>query len=234
MKTELISMISHELRTPLTALQGFSELLLTRENSPEEVQLWMETIHTEATRLGEMLDALLQVSRLEGSGIQLRVRPIALGQTIRAIVADFPLSSPTHRLMVEADHGDEVQVQADPDRLAEIVGSLLSNAVKYSPGGGTVRVSLGRAGDWSRVSVQDEGLGIPPEHQARLFTRFYRVDTPDRAAIRGTGLGLYLANQLVERQGGKMSVESAVGRGSTFSFTLPLASEDARPAEVTA
>jgi signal transduction histidine kinase len=134
-----------------------------------------------------------------------------------------------HRVIVEGNDQPELHVLADQDRLSEIVGNLLSNAVKYSPGGGAVRVSIDCRDGYGCVAVHDEGLGIPPEHQERLFTRFHRVDTPDRVAIRGTGLGLYIANQLVALHGGTMSVASEVGRGSTFTFTLPLAPHETAP-----
>jgi PAS domain S-box-containing protein len=223
LKSELISIVSHELRTPLTALQGFSELLLTRDSSSEESRLWTRTINEEAKRLAKILDDLLNVSRIEGGAIRLNIVPTPIEDAIQQVVALFSAQSAKHHFVLDVEETN-LAVSADRERLTQILDNLLSNAVKYMPAGGTIRIAVHqRAGDVI-VAVSDEGLGIPAEEVPKLFTRFHRVDTPDRVSIRGTGLGLYITSQLVAMHGGTISVESEVGRGTTFTVTLPLAS----------
>ena len=227
LKSELISIVSHELRTPLTALQGFSELLLVREPSDEERRLWTTTINEETKRLAEILDDLLNVSRIDAGAIRLNIAPTAIEDVIREVFTSFSTQSPRHDFVLGVETSG-LAVAADRDRLTQILDNLLSNAVKYSPGGGTIRIEVReRAGD-AVVSVTDQGLGIPVGELPKLFSRFHRIDSHDRISIRGTGLGLYITQQLVAMHGGRVSVNSEVGRGSTFTFTLPLVPADTK------
>jgi len=230
LKSELISIVSHELRTPLTALQGFSELLLTRDSSSEDARLWIKTINEEAKRLAKILDDLLNVSRIEAGAIKLQIAPTSIEDVIQQVVSLFAAQSSRHHFVLDVQEVD-LEVSADRERLMQILDNLLSNAVKYMPVGGSIRVAVSTRGGAAVVSVTDEGIGIPTEELPKLFTRFHRVDSPDRVSIRGTGLGLYITQQLVTMHGGTISVESVVGRGSTFTFTLPLASS--KPEAVT-
>lgn len=228
-KSELISIVSHELRTPLTALQGFSELLLTRGPSEAERLLWIKTINEEAQRLADILDDLLHVSRIETGTIHLQPHPVRLEEVVHQTISRFSGQTHAHQFVVSSDDPD-LTVLADRGRLVQILDNLISNAVKYSPAGGKVRVHLNQTRAQASVSVTDHGLGIPAEHLPKLFTRFHRVDTPDRSAIRGTGLGLYITKELVALHGGAISVESKEGRGSTFTFTMPLVASAISPA----
>ena len=230
LKSELISIVSHELRTPLTALQGFSELLLTREASSDDARLWTVTINQEAKHLAKILDDLLNVSRIEGGAVRLHLAPTLIENVTRQVVSLFSAQSARHEFVLDIEDA-ELAVSADRERLTQILDNLLSNAVKYTPSGGTIRVVVTTCDGQAAVAVTDEGLGIPSEELPKLFTRFHRVDTPDRVSIRGTGLGLYITEQLVTMHGGTISVKSEVGQGSTFTFTLPLAS--AKPEAVT-
>jgi PAS domain S-box-containing protein len=230
MKSELISIVSHELRTPLTALQGFSELLLTRDASSDDARLWVKTIHEESKRLAKILDDLLHVSRIEGGAIKLHIAPTAIEDVIQQVVTFFAAQSARHQFVLDIPHAD-LEVAADRERLMQILDNLLSNAVKYMPEGGTIRVSAAERDGTAVMSVTDEGIGIPAEELPKLFSRFHRVDSPDRVSIRGTGLGLYITQQLVAMHGGSIWVKSTVGQGSTFTFTLPLAAS--RPEAVT-
>jgi len=226
-KSELISIVSHELRTPLTALQGFSELLLVRECSEEERVLWTTKINEEAKRLAKILDDMLTVSRIERGVVRLKLQPIAIEEAIRDALALFSADSNDHRFIVDVD-ALGLAVSADRERLTQVIENLVSNAVRYSPGGGTIRIAASESDGHAVVSVSDQGIGIPAEELPKLFSRFHRIDTPDRVAIRGTGLGLYIAQRLVAMQGGTISVESEVGKGSTFTFTMPLARSETR------
>ncbi|HEV8612697.1 MAG TPA: ATP-binding protein, partial [Gemmatimonadales bacterium] len=222
LKTDLISMVSHELRTPLTALQGFSELLLARQPAEAERQLWTRTINEESQRLAEIVDDLLQVSRIEAGAIEPHLEPIPVGVVIREVMTTFAAQPGQHHFEVN-DSGEDVIALADHVRLHQILKNLISNAVKYSPEGGPIRISLAQQDQRAVVAVSDEGLGVPPDDLPKLFTRFHRVNASDRTPVRGTGLGLYITRQLVELQGGTIEVESRLGEGSTFTFTLPLA-----------
>jgi signal transduction histidine kinase len=220
-KSELISIVSHELRTPLTALQGFSELLLVRSSTEEERRLWTTTINEEAKRLAKILDDLLNVSRIEGGTLRLSIRPVPIDDVIQQVLPSFEGDDARHHFVVDpAPSG--LEISADRERLMQILDSLVSNAVKYSPAGGEVRVAVREDGGEAVISVTDQGLGISGVELPKLFSRFHRIDTPDRVSIRGTGLGLYLAQKLVAMHGGTMSVTSRLGEGSTFTFTMPL------------
>jgi len=220
-KSELISIVSHELRTPLTALQGFSELLLVRSSTEEERRLWTTTINEEAKRLAKILDDLLNVSRIEGGTLRLSMRPVPLDAVIQQVLPSFEGGDARHHFVVDPSPPG-LAISADRDRVMQILDNLVSNAVKYSPAGGEVRVAVSEDGGDAVISVTDQGPGIPGDELPKLFSRFHRIDTQDRVSIRGTGLGLYLTQKLVAMHGGTMSVTSRVGEGSTFTFTMPL------------
>jgi signal transduction histidine kinase len=169
-----------------------------------------------------MLDELLDVSRLEDGALPLDIEAVALGETIERVATGFRAEGSAYQILVELP-ASEVMVLADRDRLAQILQNLVSNAIKYSPGGGEVRISASQSGANALVQVRDRGLGIPAHEIERLFSRFHRVHSPERVSIRGTGLGLFITQQLVARQGGEIWAESQTEEGSTFSFTLPLA-----------
>src|SRR5581483_9183975 len=211
----------HELRTPLTIMLGFSELLLTRNVEEEQRRTWLELVHNEARRLTSVVDDLLDVSRLQGEMIVLKLEPVSLMPLIERVMNEFASKSPGHQFQIDGQVSPIVV--ADQERVAQILENLVSNAVKYSPSGGPVVVSVAQRNDLAVVTVRDEGLGIPATDLPRLFSRFHRIDLPDRRGIRGTGLGLHLTQNLVERQGGTIEATSKLGKGSTFLFTLPLA-----------
>jgi signal transduction histidine kinase len=222
LKRDVIAIVSHELRTPLTAVRGFSELLLTRNVSEQQRELWLQTMYQETTAIATMLDELLDVSRLEDGALPLDIEAVALGETIERVATGFRAEGSAYQILVELP-ASEVMVLADRDRLAQILQNLVSNAIKYSPGGGEVRISASQSGANALVQVRDRGLGIPAHEIERLFSRFHRVHSPERVSIRGTGLGLFITQQLVARQGGEIWAQSQTEEGSTFSFTLPLA-----------
>lgn len=227
-KTELVNTVSHELRTPLSSILGFAEVLLRRSQLRDDERRYLELIRNESTRLATLLNDLLDVQRIEQGQIDLVLQQLDLNDLVETQAALYSAQSERHS--VRATVPDEpTSVYADPGRLAQVIGNLLSNAIKYSPEGGPVLVEVEPQDGAARVSVTDRGLGIRPEHQARIFTKFFRADVP-RLGIGGTGLGLALARQIIAAHGGRIGFTSEVGQGSTFWLEIPgVRSEDGAP-----
>jgi signal transduction histidine kinase len=223
-KNEFLTVASHELRTPLTALQGFSELLLTREVPAERARRYLGHLHTESQRLGRIVSELLDLSRIEGGrGPTLERAPIDLGALIEANVEIFASQHPRHQFDWKATRSIPT-LSADRDAVDRMLKNLLSNAVKYSPRGGRVRVEAGLAGDrpgMVELMVEDDGVGIPAEALPRIFDPYVRVANPETAAAPGLGLGLSLVRGLAHAHGGSVEVESLPGKGSRFRVLLP-------------
>jgi len=219
-KRDLISMVSHEVRTPLASVLGFTALLLERDFSPEEQRRYLEIVDAQARRLAGLAGDFLDVQLLEGGGMTLNRGPVDVADLAREQARLFFSHSDTHRL--ELDVPDEpVIVDGDRDRLAQVVGNLYSNAIKYSPAGGRIRVELRAANGNVELAVEDEGMGIAPEDQERVFDKFFR-SAEAASAIGGTGLGLAVAREIVETHGGTIDVRSEPGEGSRFWIELPV------------
>ena len=219
-KSEFVSMVSHELRTPLTSIHGFSEILAGKEMEPEKRQEFYRIIVNEAERLSRLITNLLNLSRIE-AGIELNREMLALRDLIEEDLEFFRSQTDAHRLEYR-EREPLPPIYADRDRIRQIIGNLLSNAIKYSPRGGTVEVEAGLEGRYVTLAVSDEGMGIPPEELAHIFERFRRVEGRELSGISGTGLGLPIVKHLVELHGGKITVRSEPGAGSTFTVHLPL------------
>ena len=219
-KNELVSNVSHELRTPLASVLGFSALMLERDVSPEETRRYLEVIRTEASRLGSLLNDLLDLQRVEQQALELRHDVVDLVALLETQVTLYSAQSESHALRLEAP-AEPLLVRGDRDRLAQVIGNLLSNAIKYSPEGGTVEITAELDEDEAVIGIRDSGLGIPADHQGRIFTKFFRGDVGRKRGIPGTGLGLVLARQITEAHGGEVGFESEEGTGSTFWLRLP-------------
>jgi signal transduction histidine kinase len=224
-KSELVSNVSHELRTPLASVLGFSALMLDRDLPADERRRYLEVIRTEAHRLASLLNDLLDLQRVEQEAIELRQELVDLNDLLSAQITLYSAQSETHALRFEPA-GEPLLIRGDRDRLAQVIGNLLSNGIKYSPEGGEVEVGAGRIGDEITVWVRDYGLGIPDEHKDRIFTKFFRGDVGRERGIAGTGLGLVLARQIIEAHGGEVGFESKEKAGSTFWVRLPAATQD--------
>jgi PAS domain S-box-containing protein len=222
LKSSLISTVSHELRTPLTMIQGFSELLLTRDLDEKTSQEALEKINVSAERLGRLIEDLLSVSRIESGRLEVQLAPMDVAEAMEDVGA---LLGQDREIRIDID-GELPRVMADAELLIRILTNLLSNAMKYSSPETGILLTARGAGTSVEVSVSDRGIGMTEEEVAHLFDKFFRADRPEVRSVGGTGLGLYITKNLVEVQGGEIWAESEPGRGTTFRFTLPLAQEE--------
>ncbi len=225
MKTEFVSLASHELRTPLTSIKGFTEMVLDGDAGEinDEVAEYLGIVHSNADRLVALVNDLLDLSRIESGRVQLKAAPVDLAAVVENVVVTLSqkIAEKAQTLTVEIDPA-ATAVVGDPDKLVQVLTNYVSNAHKYTQTGGAIRIEVTPQAGFARVAVIDNGHGIAPADQARLFTRFYRVDTELTREVGGTGLGLSIVKQLIELQGGEVGVASALGAGSTFWFTVPL------------
>ena len=221
---DFLRIVSHDLRNPLTIIQGHTQVLadtLHDAGIDGDAQASVEAIHRSTQRMNAMIQDLVDMTRLESGQLALTLQPVDLRSYLANLLSRTETLIDYARIRVELP-ADLPAVLADYNRLERIVINLLSNALKYSPSGAPVIVRAQQEAGMVRVSVTDEGPGIPPEEQPNLFQRYYRAQST-RTAEEGIGLGLYITKLLVEAHGGRVQAESEVGKGSTFSFTLPIA-----------
>lgn len=226
MMAVFVDMVSHELRTPLTSIRGFVATLLQAGEGIfdwETQEEFLQIVDTEAERLGQMIDDLLNIARIQnGRGLQFSFVPTQVSRVVGSVVRLLRQSSYMkggHELAVDVP--EDLEIQADDAKLQQILHNLLGNALKYSPNGGEVRVSAREVDGGVQISIKDQGLGIPKEALPKMFSQFFRVDSSQHNGIKGTGLGLWLTKHMVEGHHGNLWVESEYGHGSTFHVWLP-------------
>jgi two-component system phosphate regulon sensor histidine kinase PhoR len=222
---DFVANVSHEFKTPLTAIQGFAETLLSGAlEDPRNNRRFLEIIRDHATRLAVLTDDLLKLARIEAGKLEVQFGPVQLAEVIERCVETSQFKAARKRITLEIDLPPNLPlVYGDASLLRDVVQNLLDNAVQYTPETGRVRISARADQGQAVVGVDDTGIGIPLTDQERIFERFYRVDAARSREAGGTGLGLSIAKHIVEAHGGRLWVESEVGHGSKFSFSLSLA-----------
>jgi PAS domain S-box-containing protein len=227
-QSEFVSTVSHELRTPIHSIWGFVRLLSAGKVQDENVRgEFLGIIDRECAHLAALVGDFLDVSKIEAGRMEMRKEPLSLDELVTKTVAAFKTMADEKALIIDTDLPTDLPpVEGDTERLGQVLANLVSNAIKFSEDGGTIMVRARVEGPELVVSVQDQGIGIPKKAQAELFGRFYQANGSGTRQKGGTGLGLYISKQIVEAHGGRIWVESRVGRGSTFSFALPVAASD--------
>ena len=223
-KSEFLSIVSHEFRTALTGIQGFSELIRDGGLEPDEVRAYGSYIFNDADRVNRLIGDMLDLDRMESGRMAIRTSDVDINDIVMEAISRAVPSAVTVEFKSDLDPRLPI-VAGDRDRLIQVLSNLVNNAVKYSPDGGTVTLASRVEGRFALVSITDTGIGIPADEIGHVFERFRRVRSGAAQSIPGTGLGLTIVKQIVEMHGGKIWVESAVGHGSSFHFTIPLAPE---------
>jgi two-component system phosphate regulon sensor histidine kinase PhoR len=229
-RRDFVANASHELRTPLAAVRGFAETLLDSDQlSDADRRSYVEIIDRHARRLGNLVGDLLELSKIEGGETALEPVAVDVERLVEGLVRDWRDRFAKQEVDVSVGGEASVRAWADPQAVEQILTNLLDNALKYTEPGGKIRVEIESDEASVRVRVADSGIGIPARDLSRIFERFYRVDKARSRSLGGTGLGLSIVRHIVEAMGGEISVESEVGSGSTFTFTLPLAEAGGAP-----
>jgi len=224
LRREFVANVSHELKSPLTAIRSLTETLLTGAlEDAANRHRFVTLVDEEAARLGRLIEDLLQLSQIESQPVTPRVQAVPLRPLVQEVFATLQPELAKRRVRVSMTLKEQWVVQADSDRLRQVLMNLLDNAIKYNREGGSITVTAEPEGQLLRIGVADTGIGIPAEDAPRIFERFYRVDKARSRELGGTGLGLSIVKHIVESHGGTVTVTTRPGEGSTFSFTLPLA-----------
>ena len=225
MKSQFIATASHELRTPLSVIKGFTNLLLRRDDfgfdRPTEVQ-YLQLIDSQVNTLTSLVDDMLSASRIESGRVRLQRERVEVVPLFERVLRAFIVAAAERGIVVALEQAEPAVAYADAQHTEQVFVNLVSNAIKYSYDGGRVGISVGQDQEQVTISVRDRGVGIPAEQMEQLFTKFTRLDNPRTVEAGGTGLGLFIARNWVEANGGTIWAEiNADGPGSTFRFTLP-------------
>jgi len=222
LKAEFIASVSHDLKSPLTSIVGYADLLidLAKDNKNESQEQFAHTIKDEGMRLAQMIDDILHVAKLESNSLQLKPEQIAIPRMVDDILKI--LSGHDKKFKFTA-HFDEhfPQLWVDPNQMKRVFFNLISNAMKYSPNGGEIRIEGRHFADSIQIDFIDQGIGMSPENLSRLFEKFFRVKSEATRGIKGTGLGLTIVKKVAEAHGGTATVKSELQKGSTFTVILP-------------
>lgn len=222
LRRNLVTDVAHELRTPLSNIRGYLEAVQDGVLEPDTQVIG--SIYEEAMHLNRLVDDLQELSLAEAGKLRIQRQPVALADVVHRAIEAFWARAQAGRIELRTDLPEDLPlVDIDPQRIGQVLRNLLDNALTHTPLGGKIAIAAHADGRWVTVSVQDTGSGIAPEDLPYVFERFYRADKSRSRATGGTGLGLSIAKQLVEAHGGRIKVESVVGQGTRFTFTLPVA-----------
>jgi signal transduction histidine kinase/CHASE3 domain sensor protein len=229
LKEDFVATVSHELRTPLTSMMGFLEMIREGEAGElnDEQRRFLAIVYRSSERLQRLVGDLLFVARLDANGLQLQFGEVRLAEIVRDTVESTSALARSREIDLRPDLRDVPPLSGDRERLSQLVGNLVGNAIKFTPAGGRVTVRTFVAGQSAVVEVEDTGIGIPPAEQGQLFQRFFRSSTATEQAIPGTGLGLVISRAIAEAHGGSIGVRSQTGEGACFRVELPLEPEEA-------
>lgn len=219
-KTEFLNLASHELRGPLTVVRGYNSMFEDGSISGDRVPPVARLIEAKLAQIDLLVEQMLETARLEYGDVVLQRTTFDLGKLVCDQLDTFRPLARGHELTAEVQ-AEPVIIDGDRSRIGTVVANLIDNALKYSPDGGEIRCTLTRRDDEVVLQVSDHGIGIAEEHMSRLFMRFGRLPTEENISIAGTGLGLFLCREIANRHGGALIAESELGRGSTFTLTLP-------------
>jgi PAS domain S-box-containing protein len=222
LKDEFFALVSHELRTPLTSIIGYLELVLEADGVDAQSRQFLEVVDRNAARLLRLVGDLLFVAQVEAGKLSLDPAPVDLRAVCREAIETARPTAEAHGIDLSLAADALPQTVGDAGRLGQALDALVSNAIKFTPGGGRVQLSLRASGDAAVIEVSDTGVGIPAGEQQRLFDRFFRSQTAHEQAVPGVGLGLTIVSAIVDGHGGRIGVRSEEGRGSTFTVELPL------------
>jgi two-component system sensor histidine kinase VicK len=221
-KNDFIAMASHELKTPLTSLKAYLQLLETKLNGATDPFIKTAVVKSgnQVNKMTALIHSFLDISKLEPGKLQLKIQDFDINKLIGESVTESRTVSSTHHLQFK--HSGQINVNADREKTGQVISNFISNAIKYSPKGSEICLHSEVSDDQVQVSVKDEGMGIKPKDQEKIFQRFYRADEEELKNVSGFGIGLYLSSEIIQRHKGKIWVKSEEGKGSTFYFTLPL------------
>jgi signal transduction histidine kinase len=228
-KSDFISVVTHELRLPMTSIRGYTDLIASGMVGPltEQQEQFLGVVKRNLDRMNILISDLEDINRIESGRMPFNLTLVDLHEVVTDVAESMSEATAAKEQSVTVVFGDDFPpVYADPTRLSQVMTNLLSNAHKYSPDGGEIVIEVKGNGRVATVSVIDNGIGISAENQAKLFTQFFRAEDPEVRQQLGWGLGLSIVKKMVEAQGGEISFESELGKGSTFTFTVPFAPED--------
>jgi len=222
LRRNLVTDVAHELRTPLSNIRGYLEAVQDGVLEPDPQVIG--SLYEEAMHLNRLVDDLQELSLAEAGKLRIQRQPVALSDVVHRAIEAFWARAQAGEIELRIDLPEDLPlVDIDPQRIGQVLRNLLDNALTHTPPGGEIAIAAHADGQWVAVNVQDTGSGIAPEDLPYVFERFYRADKSRSRATGGTGLGLSIAKQLIEAHGGRIEVESAVGQGTRFTFTLPVA-----------
>ncbi len=234
LRREFVANVSHELRSPLTSVKGYLEAILDGKGKCwEERQKYLEIAHRETLRMERLISDLLELSRLQAGKFESTMEPVAIVPLVEEVVTRYEHRLAGENLTIVMKFSGNPLVQGDKQRLEQVLENFLNNAIRFTPPGGMITVRVEESADQAKIHVEDTGIGIVPEDLPKIWDRFYKADKARTPSLGGTGLGLAIAKELVELQDGTVAASSIPGKGSVFTFTLPIHNLDQKELDLT-